>query len=111
MTMIEEVHSLGNMSAKSNFSFGWNVGELHTLLQCLGMPYDMVQPKKWQSTVGIKVPIKFKGPERAKRLKKATAEKCEQLYPGCDIYGPKGGLKDGRSDALMIAHFCRLSYK
>jgi len=111
MTMIEDVHSLGNMSAKSNFSFGWNVSELHTLLQCLGMSYDTIQPKKWQKEVGIKVPAQFKGPERAKRLKKATATKCDQLYPDCEIYGPQGGLKDGRSDALMIAHYCRLIYK
>ena len=110
MTMIEDVHSLPTMSAKSNFTFGWNVSELHTLLQCLGMPYDMIQPKKWQSTVGIKVPTQFKGPVRAKRLKQATADKCDQLYPGCNIYGPKGGLKDGRSDALMIAHYCRMTY-
>lgn len=113
MAMIEDVHSLGTMSAKSNFSFGGNVAKLDTLLQLQRNHFglDKVQPKLWQKTVGISVPAQFKGTERAKRLKQATAEQCTRLYPNCEIHGPKGGLMDGRSDALMIAHYCMLKYK
>lgn len=111
MAMIEDVHSLHGMSAKSNFSFGWNVGMLRTLLDLQSFGHDLVKPKEWQKGVGVSVPQKFKGSVRSKMLKNAVADMCERLYPGCQIRGPQGGLKDGRSDALMIAHFCRLKYK
>lgn len=111
MAMIEDVHSLHGMSAKSNFSFGWNVGMLRTLLDLQSFGHDLVKPKEWQKAVGVSVPQKFKGSVRSKMLKNAVADICERIYPGCQIRGPQGGLKDGRSDALMIAHFCRLKYK
>lgn len=111
MCMIEDVASIPGASAKSNFMFGWNVSMLHTLLSLQqDFGYDVVKPKVWQKAVGVSVPIKFKGAERKKRIKNQVAEICERLYPNCAIRGPKGGLLDGRSDALMIAHYCRLKY-
>lgn len=104
--MIEEVHSIFGMSAKSNFSFGWNVGELHTILKLTQIGYDMVQPKAWQKEIGIKFPPKAKPAAK----KKISAEVATRLYPKADIFGPQGGLKDGKSDALMIAHYAMLKY-
>ena len=98
---LEDVHSLYGMSAKSNFSFGRQIGRIQTMLHILAMPYELVQPKKWQKTVGITA--------KGKAIKPAVAELCQQLYPDVEIYGPRGGLKDGRSDALMIAHYLRSS--
>ena len=34
----------------------------------------------------------------------------QKLYPTAELYGNKGGLRDGRSDALGLAHFIRLKY-
>lgn len=110
MCMIEDVASIPGASAKSNFMFGWNVSMLRTLLAIQQFGYDIVKPKVWQKAVGVVVPQKIKGTERKKRIKNQVAEICERIYPGCKIRGPKGGLLDGRSDALMIAHYCRLKY-
>lgn len=116
MAMIEDVHSLGTMSAKSNFSFGWNCGLLHTILQCAAIPYDKVQPKAWQKFIGVKTKVRKKGAPkvpaavRTRELKNEIAAICERLYPHVSVRGPKGGLKDGKSDALMIAHYCSLIY-
>jgi len=111
MCMIEDVASIPGASAKANFTFGWNVGELRTLLDIQNFGYDLVKPKVWQKIVGVSVPTKFKGTDRKKRIKNQVADICERVYPGCSIRGPKGGLLDGRSDSLMIAHYSRLKYK
>jgi len=109
MSMIENVHSIQGTSAKSNFNFGRNVGTINTLLDLQDFGKDLVTPKTWQKFAGI--PAKPKGTIRTSaQLKKLVAETCERLYPGCDIRGPKGGLLDGRSDALMIAHYCAHKY-
>lgn len=110
MIMIEDVHSLHGMSAKSNFQFGRNVGLIHGILAITKIGIDLVAPKVWQKEVGVSVPATIKGAARAKAMKKATAEVCKRLYPTVDIYGPKGGLIDGKADALMIAHYCYLKY-
>jgi len=62
-----------------------------------------VQPKKWQKTIGVT--------KKGKEIKKEVASICSRLYPDAEIYGPKGGLLDGKSDALMIAHYAFLNYK
>lgn len=110
MCMIENVHSIPGAAAKASFNFGWNVGELHTLLALQPFGFDLVTPKTWQKAVGVYVPAQFKGAERKKRTKNHVAEICERLYPGCPIRGSKGGLLDGRSDALAICHYARLKY-
>lgn len=102
---IEDVHSLYGMSAKSNFNFGRNVGMAQEAiagalyLQRNGVKLQLVQPKAWQKAVGITA--------KGKAIKKAVADLAEKLYPQANLYGPKGGLLDGRADALMIAHWLR----
>lgn len=113
---IEDVHSLVGMSAKSNFNFGRNVQLLHDVLEMAELPKDMVQPKDWQKAVGIKSKKWPKGTPtsvRSKWLKEQVASLCTNLYPSSSkfIYGPQGGLRDGNSDALMIAHYCYLTHK
>ena len=115
--MIEDVHSLGNVSAKSNFNFGFNCGLLHGVIGCTAIGLDMVQPKVWQKYIGIRTPVRKKGAPkvpasvRSKKLKQDVAAICQRLYPKIVIHGPKGGLIDGKSDALMIAHYASHLYK
>jgi len=104
---IEDVHSLHMMSAKSNFGFGYNVGAVHALFDCLGATYELVTPKVWQKAVGAPSSKSVGGP---KGLKQAIAKLAIDLYPGAQLHGPKGGLLDGRTDALMIAHYLKLKH-
>lgn len=99
---IEDVHSIFGMSAKSNFGFGFNVGLMHGIFRASGLGLDTAKPKVWQKAVGV--------PVKSKNVKKEVANICGRLYPKVPIYGPRGGLKDGRSDALMIAHYFSLKY-
>ena len=38
-------------------------------------------------------------------MKKQVAEIAQSLYPTAELHGKRGGLLDGRADALMIAHY------
>jgi hypothetical protein len=100
--MIEDVHSIFGVSAKSNFNFGYNVGLVNALASASGSMVDLVQPKKWQKTIGVTV--------QGKLIKNDVAAICERLYPKVNIRGPKGGLLDGLSDSLMIAHYASLTH-
>lgn len=110
MSMLEKVHSVPQVSAKSNFNFGKNVGIAETILKGHRFGLDTVTPKVWQKQLGVSIPVPIKGAERKKQTKQQVADLCRRLYPGCNIYGPKGGLLDGRSDALGICHYARLKY-
>ena len=96
---IEDVHSLFGMSAKSNFGFGKNLGIVTAIAKIAinGQTVKTVTPKIWQKYVGVTV--------RGKAIKKQVAEIANILYPVANLYGKRGGLLDGRADALMIAHY------
>jgi len=100
--LIEDVHSIHGMSAKSNFSFGKNVGGINWLADLIACPVEHVKPKDWQKEVGISSKRTFN--------KVVVADYANKIYPSADLYGPRGGLIDGKADALMIAHCCKLRY-
>lgn len=102
MCMIEDVHAIFGSSAKATFNFGFNVGILHGIIRTLGLPLDLIQPKAWQKHAGVIA--------KGKDIKQAVADICARVYPSAEIYGPQGGLKDGRSDALLIASYCKFKY-
>jgi Holliday junction resolvasome RuvABC endonuclease subunit len=101
---IEDIHSLFGMSAKSNFGFGRNLGLAVAISQIAtkGDVAKTVTPKIWQKYVGVTA--------KGKAIKKQVAEIAQELYPTAELHGKRGGLLDGRSDALMIAHY-GLNYK
>ena len=95
---VENVHSMYGMSAKSNFGFGRNFGTVLTIGELLTEAYPrMVTPKIWQQYVGVTV--------KGKAIKKEVAKIAQSLYPNAELYGQRGGLLDGRADALMIAYY------
>ena len=95
---IEDVHSMHGMSAKSNFSFGKNLGIVLAIASIkLVDPPNMVTPKVWQKYIGVTA--------KGKAIKKQVAKIAQYLYPQAELHGKRGGLLDGRSDALMIAYY------
>jgi len=103
VVMIEDVHTLFGMSAKSNFSFGRNVERVNVIPQVVGLSVGLVTPKVWQKFVGVKT--------KGKAIKNEVASICDRLYPDASIRGSKGGLQDGKSDALMVAHYASQTFK
>ena len=95
---VEDVHSMYGMSAKSNFGFGRNLGKVLTIAELIVDKKPlMVTPKIWQKYIGVTV--------KGKAIKKEVAKIAQGLYPDAELYGQRGGLLDGRADALMIAHY------
>lgn len=105
VVMVENVHNIRGAASKSTFSFGWNTCKVEVMPLAAGLSVDKVNPKQWQKTVGVKSTTK------GKAIKKEVASICARLYPRVNLKGPKGGLLDGRSDALMIAHYAKLKYR
>lgn len=97
---IEKVHSMPKQGVKAMFSFGQRLGEIEGILQTLKLPYELVFPKIWQKNLSIPL----------KSTKKDIADTLYKLYPKVDLRGSRGGLKDGRSDSLGIAHYIRVKY-
>lgn len=96
---LENVHSLYGMSAKSNFGFGRNFG-IALAIAKVGTsdgPIEQVTPKVWQKYINVTV--------KGKAIKQEVGTIAKSLYPNAELHGKKGGLLDGRADALMIAHY------
>lgn len=103
---IEDVHSIFGVGAKSNFQFGRYLGQIETICSISKIGIERVQPKVWQKVTGIIFP---KGSKPVQR-KKIIAAKVLEIYPNANIFGPRGGLADGKADALLIAHYMNLRY-
>lgn len=100
MTAVESVHAMPGQGVKSMFSFGQRLGELEGMLQTLDIGYVMPRPQEWQRVCGVK----------PKSGKKGIYETISKIYPKATLTGPKGGIMDGRCDALGIAHYLRTQY-
>jgi hypothetical protein len=103
---LERVHAIHGTSAGSNFKFGENLGMIKGVLYTTRIGIDYVPPKAWQKACGIA----FKAKSTSAVKKKVVAAKAQELYPTAVLHGPRGGLLDGRADALMIAHHIMLKY-
>lgn len=108
---VEDVHAIRGTSAGSNFKFGFNVGMIRGIVESLGIGVVLINPREWQGT--LKIPTKKRGSKTktsSAQTKQAVAEAVRRLYPQATLHGPRGGLLDGRADALGIAHHIALHY-
>lgn len=97
---VEFVRSMPGQGVSSVFSFGQRLGELIGMLQTLEIGYEETRPLTWQKVCGVV----------AKSGKSGTFEAIRKIYPKANITGPKGGIMDGRCDALGLAHYLRKTY-
>lgn len=101
MVGVESVHAMPGQGVKSMFTFGQRLGEIEGMLRTFKVGYDLIRPQLWQKECKV-VP---------KSGKKGVYDAISKLYPNADLKGPKGGVKDGRCDALGIAHYIRKTYQ
>jgi len=114
---VEDVHAIFGASAGSTFSFGYNVGELHGVLQSLDLDYELIQPKAWQAEIWkgfevIKVPSKS-GKTMVNDTKAMSKMIAASLFPEANLKKPPRGRKphDGLCDSLLVAEYMRRKYK
>lgn len=120
--IIEDVHSIFGMSAKSNFEFGRVCGMMEALIVANEIRYTKVQPKVWQkvSWEGVKpveIPtnkktktgeVKFKIDTKATSLLAA-----KRLFPDYNFTPTSRSKKehDGLIDAALIAYYGYVKFK
>lgn len=124
--LIERVHSTPQMGSASGFKFGANFGKWCGRMEALGIPYDMVTPKKWQTRAFAAIPKEYKRnrksmkhPKTGKvvtRQKKAMDTKAMSLKKARMLFPQMEGMlrwqkNHNRADALLIAEHCYSTYE
>lgn len=112
MVLLEDVHSLGGVSAAANASLMENKGVWIGLLMANKIPFTLVTPKEWQafSWSGVEKVLKEKQSEKDRNITdtKATSLKSAlNLYPDVDLRKSSRATNpdEGIVDSLLMAHY------
>jgi hypothetical protein len=103
---MEKVHAMPSDGKCSAFSFGRGYGAWEALIGgVLRVAPNLVAPQTWKRTMLAGIP----------NDKQAEARSLKQRFQGhavCSrLHGPRGGLRDGRVDALLLAEYGRLTWR
>jgi crossover junction endodeoxyribonuclease RuvC len=103
---VEQVHSMPSDGHAGAFAFGMNYGKLLMALTAAKIPYEFVQPRKWQAELGIVARVKD---EPKKLLKERCRVKAQQLFPTFSLWSmPKTkGAQLSVCDAMLIAMYTK----
>ena len=102
---LEQVHSMPNDGKVQAFAFGRGFGAWEMAAAAARVPLLLVRPEKWKLTMLAGLGKgKLPSVQQACRLFPAVAASGK-------LYGPKGGLEDGRAEALLIAEYGRRNWK
>lgn len=126
---VEDVHSIHNSSAASNFTFGGRRREPNALFAMMvemmeryeshpdvRFMFEEVQPKTWQKELHTTADRVYTA---AKLDTKATSIRCAiRLFPLVSFVKPWSGkgvqptkIQDGMCDAILIAEYIRRKFK
>jgi len=97
LAAVEKVHSMPRQGVRSTFCFGENFGAWQGIVEAMGLRLLLPPPQEWLK--GMLIP---KGASKV-----AHVEMAEKLFPHVELRGPRGGIKDGRADALLIAKYAQ----
>jgi hypothetical protein len=96
---IEQQQSSPQQGVGSAFTTGRGYGFYLGFLEALKINIVIVQAKKWMKLLDIPSGMEYKA------RKELIAKKILEIYPELPIYGPRGGLIDGLSDATGILNY------
>lgn len=88
--VIEHVHSMPRMRVQSIFSFGFNVGYLHAMLDAFFFTKVMVDPAVWKLSYGLS------------NEKRHSIQAANKYFPGTVFFTKE--KHDGRAEAALLAH-------
>lgn len=120
--VLEDVHSIFGMSAKSNFQFGRVLGILEGVLGATGTDFIKITPKVWQKEIWANTPpistltgknLKNGTPQVKIDTKGTSLMVAKALFPDVNLLATKRSKvpHDGIVDALLIAEYCRRKFK
>ena len=94
---IETQQAFPKQGGVSNFTTGYGYGLWMGFLTAYGVKHEKVRAQDWKKALGIP----------AGSDKSASIAAAQRLFPGGDFTGPRGGMKDGRADAVLLAEWRR----
>ena len=95
---VEKVGAMPGQGVTSMFNFGKSAGYIEGVLTALGIPYQLVMPKRWKQEFTLN------GKDKA-----ASIATCKRLFPDVSLRATDRCRKDsdGMAEALLIAEFAR----
>ncbi|MEE9366953.1 MAG: hypothetical protein V3W44_09725 [Dehalococcoidales bacterium] len=95
---IERQGTRPRQSCQSAFTTGYGYGLWIMALAALEVSTVQMQPATW---------CKVMRPGGLRKGKASSITNAQRLFPSLELAGPKGGAKDGRADAALIAEYGR----
>ena len=95
---IEEISTRPKQSTQSGVNSGIGFGYWVGICVAFNLTYNVVRPQSWINTI-LKKQL-GEGKQRAIIFAK-------NRWPDLPLYGPRGGIRDGRADAICIAEYGR----
>lgn len=94
---VEKVGAMPGQGVTSMFSFGKSAGYIEGVLTALGIPYQLVMPRRWKGEFGLN------------GKKENSIEVCKRLFPDVELRASNRCRKDsdGMAEALLMAEFAR----
>lgn len=95
---VEKVGAMPHQGVSSMFSFGQSYGFIQGVLTALGIPYQLVPPRKWKAEFGL-----------LNTSKEDSVRVAKRLFPDVNLLPSERCRKDsdGMSDSLLMAEYAR----
>jgi len=95
--VLEKAQAMPKQGVTGVFNYGVGYGKLLAAIEILGLPYCEVRPQMWKKEFSLK------------RDKKQSVNMAGKLFPQIkdQLITPRGALKDGRAEALLLAEYGR----
>ena len=98
---VEAVHAMPHQGVTSCFTFGEGLGYIKGMLDAFQIPYKTVPPQVWKKEFGVTAD------------KKTSIWKCEELYPGINLYPTSRSRTKSpdMAEAVLIATYGMKHYE
>ena len=94
---VEKVGAMPGQGVTSMFTFGKSAGFIEGVLQALGIPYQLIPPRKWKKEYSLNSD------------KQKSIEVCKKLFPGVSLRRTDRCTTDhdGMAESLLMAEYAR----
>ena len=98
MCVIEKAQSMPKQGVKGVFNYGVGYGKLLAILELNDIPYQEIPSQKWKKEFTL-----------IKKGKAESVRMAEKLFPELkgQFVTPRGRLKDGMAESLLMAEYGR----
>lgn len=109
--VIEKIHALYSVSAKSTFKLAYVCGMLEAFIVAEGFSYRMVPPKEWQSQMFKGLDVIKKSGTKKTDTKAMSVLAAKRLFPDVDLRKTERcrNPDDNKSDSLLMCYFAKLN--